>query len=75
MTALEAVDEGTNYGLIGHGVDRGGVTGGSEEVSIGGGLGRGGDAVLCTEASDVPLHGVGHMARGVVFDGLAQVRG
>jgi hypothetical protein len=75
VAALETVDQGTNNGLVGHWVHRGGVTGGSEEVSIRRGLGRGDNAMLGAEASDVPLHGVRDSTGGVRLDGLAKVRG
>ena len=56
MAALQAVDKGTDNGLKSHWVNQSGFGWRLEEVRIRGGLGRGGDAVLRTEASDVALH-------------------
>ena len=61
-------------GLIHDRIDRSGVTGGSEEVSIRGGLGRGHNALLRTEAGDVPFHGVCNTASWVSLNRLAEVR-
>ena len=62
MAALEAVYEGTNEALVDGRIDWAGVTGRGKEVGVGGGLGRGGDAVEGAQSCDVAFYRVGDAA-------------